>query len=280
MVHRIQELVKRLIDDSINMMRDIPNKYSAQDISSTIERKGDEVNEATVTKDEATTVRGVNDCYRVGDEDNNDDEEDIDDREDDEDGGVANTGEEVHLSGLNDEQDSSIHLNTSANVSTQVSSQGCSRVFIVKGTVNTDHYSALHCCSPPIPLQHAVVYMITVSILMTYRRPLLSVLSAVLHSVSEFVDGKSLPSIFTFKKELVNNWLLSAKQACSRPTYQAEEAYYGGPQFVSSDPSTHWSEPNQLYTWWKNNVERRSKYSVLQEDARYRGSDARKIQRY
>lgn len=142
-MQRIQELVKRLIDDSINMMRDIPHKYSAQDISSTIERKGDEGNEATVTKDEAATARGVNDCYRVGDEDNNDDEDDIDDREDDEDGGAANTSEEVHLSGLNDEQDSSSHLNASANVSTQVSSQGCSRVFIVKGRYRPLHSTTL-----------------------------------------------------------------------------------------------------------------------------------------
>ena len=105
-------------------------------------------------------------------------------------------------------------------------------------------------------------------------------MSVVLHSVSEFVKGKSLPSIFTFKKELVHSWLLGAKQACSQPTYPAEEAYYGGPQFVSTDPSTHWTEPNQLYTWWKNNVERRSKYSVLQDDALYVGLDSRKNQRY
>lgn len=126
-MQRIQELVKRLIDDSINMMRrDIPHKDSAQDliassqqaISSTIERNGAEVDEATMIKDEAAGVEGNNS--------NNDiDEDDIDDREDDEDGDAANAGEEVHLSGG--------HLNASANVSTQVSSQGCSRVFIVKG---------------------------------------------------------------------------------------------------------------------------------------------------
>ena len=165
-MHRIQELVKRLIDDSINMMRDIPHKYSAQDliiassqqaISSTIEIKGAEVNEATVIKDEAATVRKVNSCYRAGDEDNNNDEEDdIDDREDDDcDGDAANAGEEVHRSGLNDEQDSSSHLNASANVITQVSSQGCSRVFIVKGTNNYSLQCSMH------------------TILMTYRLPVL-----------------------------------------------------------------------------------------------------------
>lgn len=55
--------------------------------------------------------------------------------------------------------------------------------------------------------------------------------------------------------------------------------YKGGPIFDSSDPSTHWSEPHQLYTWWKNNVERKSKFLILQEDAMYKGLDPRRHQR-
>ena len=98
-------------------------------------------------------------------------------------------------------------------------------------------------------------------------------------SVSEFVKGKSLPSIFTFRRDLVMSWLVESKQACCMASYPAEEAYYGGPPFVAQDPSTHWSEPHQLYTWWKNNVERRSKFKVLQDDAKYIGPDARKNQR-
>lgn len=101
----------------------------------------------------------------------------------------------------------------------------------------------------------------------------------VLISVSEFVKGKALPSIFTFKRELVMTWLIAAKQACCLPTIIAEEGYYGGPPFVDADPSTHWSEPHQLYTWWKNNVERRSKFKVLQEDAKYKGLDPKRLQR-
>jgi hypothetical protein len=46
-----------------------------------------------------------------------------------------------------------------------------------------------------------------------------------------------------------------------------------------SDPSTHWCEPHQLFTWWKNNVERRSKFKVLQDDAAYTDFDPRKIAR-
>eukprot|EP01041_Mallomonas_annulata_P003549 gene3549-7064_t len=116
----------------------------------------------------------------------------------------------------------------------QVSSQGCSRVFIVK----------------------------------------------VLRKVSEFVKGKFLPNIFTFKKEVVTTWLEQAKEDCScASSYAAEEVYYGGPPFMSQDPSTHWSDPNQLYTWWKNNVERRSKFRILQDDMGYVGEDSRRSAR-
>ena len=115
----------------------------------------------------------------------------------------------------------------------QVSSQGCSRVFIVK----------------------------------------------VLLKVSDYVQGKNLPSIFTFKRELVMGWLEEAKAACSDLNYDAEEAYYGGPPFVENDLSTYWSEPHQLYTWWKNNVERRTKYKIIHDDSLYVGNDPRRVAR-
>lgn len=40
---------------------------------------------------------------------------------------------------------------------------------------------------------------------------IISFISSVLLSVSNYVRGKSLPSIFTFKKDLVVNWLAGAK---------------------------------------------------------------------
>jgi hypothetical protein len=52
------------------------------------------------------------------------------------------------------------------------------------------------------------------------------------------------------------------KELCNTVEARKEEERYGGQTFVYHDLSTHWSEPNQLYTWWKNNVERRSKYKV------------------
>ncbi len=102
---------------------------------------------------------------------------------------------------------------------------------------------------------------------------------AVLMNVSEFVKGKALPSIFTFKRDLVMQWLTAAKHICCRDAYAAEESYFGGPPFLEQDASTHWTEPHQLYTWWKNNVERRTKFKVLQEDSQYAGTDPRRVQR-
>ena len=119
----------------------------------------------------------------------------------------------------------------------QVSSQGCSKVYIVK----------------------------------------------VLITISDFIKLKvnnHMPSIFTFKRDLVLKWLNDAKIACCSDTYKAEEEYYGGPIFIFDDASTHWTEPHQLYTWWKNNIERRSKFKVLTSDAHYTGNDPRKSARY
>ena len=95
-----------------------------------------------------------------------------------------------------------------------------------------------------------------------------------------------MPSIFTFDKQLVTQWLVEAKESCKNSYIQNPltsaymivngEQYYGGPAFIYDDLSTHWTESSQLYTWWKNNVERRNKFRVLQEDALYRGVDVRR----
>jgi hypothetical protein len=141
-------------------------------------------------------------------------------------------------------------FNTTA--SRQVSSQGCSRVFIGKG---------VRCGC------HSFQYMLILS------------LHAVLHHVCNFVQGKRLPSIFTFPRDLVMSWLEAAKQDCIDCDLEFEEGHYGGPPFMPDDPSTHWSEPHQLYTWWKNNVERKTKFSIIVGDSSYHGCDERRVAR-
>ena len=57
-----------------------------------------------------------------------------------------------------------------------------------------------------------------------------------LTSVAEHVKGRILPSIFTFKREVVLEWLLRAKRECdSEPNFQELEQYYGGPHYCSDD---------------------------------------------
>jgi hypothetical protein len=69
------------------------------------------------------------------------------------------------------------------------------------------------------------------------------------------------------------------QDACSGLSYPAEEAFFGGPPFSAADPSTHWFEPHQFYTWWKNNIERKSKFRVLIHDSFYSGYDSRQLSR-
>ena len=117
--------------------------------------------------------------------------------------------------------------------SRQVSSQGCSRSFIVK----------------------------------------------VLLCIADYVKGKILPSIFTFNKDIIKGWLDAAHKSCSGDNFIDVQMYYGGPSYDIRDPTTHWSEPHQLYTWWKNNVERKTKFKILQNDAAYQGIEIRRLQR-
>lgn len=49
--------------------------------------------------------------------------------------------------------------------------------------------------------------------------------------------------------------------------------------YVEGDSSTHWTEPSQLFTWWKNNIERKNKFKLIQTDAAYSGPDLRKSAR-
>jgi len=106
-----------------------------------------------------------------------------------------------------------------------------------------------------------------------------------------------MPSIFTFNRDMVNSWLQEAREQCLRWLVPHEfppsscisgvdtsspGSYfddYGGPPFLYNDPTTHWTESTQLYTWWKNNVERRNKFALLHEDSQYSGTDGRRLAR-
>lgn len=94
-----------------------------------------------------------------------------------------------------------------------------------------------------------------------------------------FKDHPTSSSIFAGRKDLVAKWLKEAQEECSKLSGADERAYYGGPYFILQDTSTYWTETNQLVQWWKNHVERKTKFKNMQDDALYEGLDYKKIQR-
>lgn len=81
---------------------------------------------------------------------------------------------------------------------------------------------------------------------------------------------------FPFDSNLVKSWLVKAKSECGSLSF-AE--VLGGISFDDDDISSHWTHPRQFFTWWKNNVERRSKFATLMKDAEYVGDNEKLIQR-
>lgn len=70
---------------------------------------------------------------------------------------------------------------------------------------------------------------------------------------------------FPFATSDITDWLRFAAHDCTMNIeYQLA---LGGTQFDASNPSTYWTSPNQFLTWWKNNIERKSKLLSLQRDA-------------
>ena len=64
----------------------------------------------------------------------------------------------------------------------------------------------------------------------------------------------------------MQSWIDKAKQQSGKNSMVHMEL--GGTIFDAEDPSTHWRTSAQFFTWFKNNVERRSKYEALIQDSR------------
>jgi len=75
-----------------------------------------------------------------------------------------------------------------------------------------------------------------------------------------------------FRDSKVRGWLTKAKADCMTTAgLLLHDAMLGTP-FDPSDSSTHWSRPVQFSTWFKNNMERRSKFKSLSVDATHQGA--------
>ena len=76
---------------------------------------------------------------------------------------------------------------------------------------------------------------------------------------------------------------LIAMKAAQEDCSICEQAYQdglGGTLYDEADTSTYWTQPQQFCTWWKNNVERKNKFLLLQRDAAYCYNDQKQIARY
>lgn len=82
---------------------------------------------------------------------------------------------------------------------------------------------------------------------------------------------------------LVPNHICLTIKAAQGDCTISEQAYQdglGGTFYDESDTSTYWTQPQQFCTWWKNNVERKNKFLLLQRDAAYDDNDEKQIARY
>ena len=104
----------------------------------------------------------------------------------------------------------------------------------------------------------------------------------VLLCIAEFTKGRFLPSLFAFKKSIIQKWLDVAKEGCtseSNEAFKNMEEYFGGSAFDITNKGSHWQEPMHLFTWWKNSIERRVKFKLVQESAIYSGSNTKLLQK-
>lgn len=77
----------------------------------------------------------------------------------------------------------------------------------------------------------------------------------------EIVVSPETPLCLPFPPKIVSEWLKKASVDClSNPTYQES---LGGTPYDTKVYKSYWKSPKQLYTWWKNNVERKAKYHKL-----------------
>lgn len=77
---------------------------------------------------------------------------------------------------------------------------------------------------------------------------------------------------------IVKEWLTSAVGDAKDPRLNQ---VLGGTTLEEEDLTTYWTDPNQFMTWWKNNVERKSKHGDIINNAKSTNKEDRVfMQRY
>jgi hypothetical protein len=94
------------------------------------------------------------------------------------------------------------------------------------------------------------------------------------------VNSHVVTSIYSIHPTVVSKWFkLVLEDLKVVSVLERLETIYGGPAFASQDKGSYWSEVIQFTNWWKNNVERKVKFKIIQENALYSGEDAQRLQR-
>ena len=99
----------------------------------------------------------------------------------------------------------------------------------------------------------------------------------VLYRLLKYVEDKKTKVCMPFPRSEVLEWISLATRDCGQDS--SLMVSLGGTLFNVRDKATYWTTPEQFFTWWKNNVERKSKFQSLILDSQYEGSDHSLAQR-
>lgn len=163
-----------------------------------------------------------------------------------------------------------------------VSSRGCSKAFIVRFLAHAER----HCTSlqrgeaPEFPFGKGLVE----AWLDKARQDCVAMLEAQRRLRDQEAAGTETPAAAAAAAAPTSTTSTSATSASSDSSGVVLAADplgldgatlddFGGVDFDASRPQSHWTCPQQFYTWWKNNVERKSKFRMLKIDACYLGDD-------
>jgi hypothetical protein len=100
-----------------------------------------------------------------------------------------------------------------------------------------------------------------------------------LEHLLDYLKSHVFTSVYSIHSSVISKWFKLVLEDLQVVHLDRLETIYGGPSFSPEDKGSYWSEVIQFTNWWKNNVERKVKFKVFQEDALYRGEDSRKLQR-
>ena len=91
-----------------------------------------------------------------------------------------------------------------------------------------------------------------------------------------FISSIKMP----FPDDQIAKWLKNAYEDCSiLQDHEDETNLFGSPYFNCNDGTSYWAHATQFCTWWKNNIERKSKFKLMIKESKYEGDEDKMLQR-